>query len=372
MSAVVLAAGGTGGHVFPAAALAEALLARGRRLALITDARGDSYRTAAFGVAAIESHPIRSATLVPAKPLATIKGLYDVVAGTLASRGLLKRLKACMVVGFGGYPSLPPMLAALATGLPTIIHEQNAVLGRVNRMLAPHVTRLALSLGGTRRLGRRAAARSTTTGNPVREAIRAVREIPYRAPEAGGRVRLLVLGGSQGAAIFSAIVPQALSQLAIDVRTRLAVVQQCRPEDVTRVGGLYEGAAIAADLAPFMADLPDRLAEAHLVVARAGASTVAELAVAGRPAVLVPIATATDAHQAGNAASLVDAGGAWLMTEAEFTADALKAHVERVIAAPDLLAAAAAAARTAGRPDAAERLADLVERLLAGAGETAP
>ena len=276
------------------------------------------------------------------------------------------------MVGFGGYPALPPMLAALAAGLPTIIHEQNAVLGRVNRLLAPHVTRLALSLAGTRRLGRTAQAKSTITGNPVRETIRAVSDIPYRGPEAGGPIRLLVLGGSQGAAIFSAVVPEALSGLASDVRPRLAVVQQCQPHDVDRVRALYEEAAISAELAPFMVDLADRLAEAHLVVARAGASTVAELAGAGRPAGLVPLAGATDAHQAANAASLVDVGGAWLMTQAEFTPDALKAHVERVLATPDLLAGAAAAARTTGRPDAAERLADLVARLLAGVAETAP
>ena len=361
MSAVVLAAGGTGGHVFPAAALAEALLARGRRPALITDARGDSYRTAAFGADAVEAHPIRAATFAPARPLATIRGLYDVIAGTLASRGLLKRLKARVVVGFGGYPSLPPMLAALAAGLPTIIHEQNAVLGGVNRLLAPHVTRMALSLAGTRRLGRTAQARSTITGNPVREAIRAVRHIPYRGPEAGGPFRLLVLGGSQGAAIFAAVVPKALSELASDMRTRLAVIQQCRPERprisvrdaFMRRHRRFERRRSKA--VP-VNDMPEQSGpQAHLVdqpgpAPRPWPSSRS----AGRPAIFASLwPVATDDHQtAQRGEAMADAGGGWVIPERpSFDArpSLKRPMIEALFQHPDTLATAARCALDMGR-----------------------
>ena len=362
---IVLAAGGTGGHVFPAHALAGELLARGRRLALITDSRGAAWAPADTGAAqgAIETHAVRAGTLALSRPLGSLKGLFDIAAGTLAARRLLARLQAGVAVGFGGYPSLPTLLAALWAGIPTVIHEQNAVLGRVNRLLAPHVSRIALSLAHTRGLERARDTETALTGNPVRAEIAAIAASLYRPPAAERTLRLLVIGGSQGARIFSRVVPPALAALDGDLRARLDVAQQCRPEDMAGVRAHYGRAAIRAELAPFFADLPARLADAHLVIARAGAATVAELATAGRPAILVPFAAAFDDHQRANARTLADRGGAWLIGEADFTASALATRLEALAADPTALASAAEQARNAATPDAARHLADLVEGL---------
>ncbi len=363
---IVLAAGGTGGHVFAAQSLAGELMARGRSLALLTDRRGAGYGGA---LSRIATYPVHAGTLGGRSLGGKVVGLAEVAMGFWQARRLLARLGPLAVAGFGGYPSLPTLLAARAAGLPTLIHEQNAVLGRVNRLLAPRATLIATSYPETERLRPQDRAKVTLTGNPVRARIVELRDVPYSAPSDGGSIELLILGGSQGAAILSQVVPAALARLPEGLRARLRVSQQCRAEDIDMVRTLYAAAAIEADLSTFFHDIPSRLATAQLVIARAGASTVSELAVAGRPAVLVPYGAATDRHQSRNARTLAEAGGAWTMEEDELGAETLAARLTDLFEEPERLAAAAVAAREAGRPEAAVRLADLVERLALGDGD---
>jgi UDP-N-acetylglucosamine--N-acetylmuramyl-(pentapeptide) pyrophosphoryl-undecaprenol N-acetylglucosamine transferase len=355
---IVLAAGGTGGHVFPAEALAQVLAARGCRLALITDRRGTSYRGA---LAQIETHhlPVSSISGSVARRL---RGAIDMAWSVYKARTLLSRLKPNAVVGFGGYPSLPTVFASLQRGIPTALHEQNAVLGRVNRLIAGRVTAIATSFDHVTHLPEGAATRVTVTGNPVRPGVLAVRHDAYEAT-VRGKLRVLVTGGSQGAQIFSRVVPAAVAALPADQRARLEIVQQCRPEDIDAARAAYRNAGVAAELETFFDDLPARLAHAGLVICRAGASTVAELTVVGRPAILVPYPHATDDHQSVNAAALTDAGAGWLMRQPEFTPEALTARLSELLADPAPLERAATAALALGRPDAAERLANLVTLL---------
>jgi UDP-N-acetylglucosamine--N-acetylmuramyl-(pentapeptide) pyrophosphoryl-undecaprenol N-acetylglucosamine transferase len=361
---VVIAAGGTGGHLFPAEALAAELVARGERIALMTDARSSAYDSPAFGNA--ERFVLKGSGLAGRGAKAAMKGALALAAGTLEARRILTRLDAAAVVGFGGYPSVPPILAARM--LPrsrrpvTVLHEQNAVLGRANRMLAPRADLLVLSAADTARIP--GAARVQVAGNPVRPALAALAGEDYAAPAEDGAIRLLVLGGSLGARIFADVVPGAVTALPEALRARLVVTQQTRAEDLPRVEGAYRAAGVPADLSPFFGDIATRLAMAHIVIARAGASTVAELACAGRPSILVPLPHAIDDHQTANARSLASVGAAWLMPQPAFTADALARHLDAVFSNPPVLARAAAAAAKEAHPEAARRLADLVQSLM--------
>ena len=361
-SLIALAAGGTGGHVFPAQALAEALIARGHRLALLTDSRGGRYGGA---LAEIEHHAISSASPSTGGVIGKLSAIFRLIAGTREARRLLRSLQPGAVVGFGGYASVPPLFAATRLRIPTMIHEQNAVLGRANRLLAARVDRIATSFPETQRVRAGAVAHVACTGNPVRPAIAALGARSYEAPTESGRFRILIVGGSQGAQALSRVVPEALAHLPDAARTRLNVVQQCRPEDLEAVRAAYRSASIQAECDRFFDDMADRLAAAHLVIARSGASTVAELAAAGRPAILVPYPHAMDDHQSANAHALERAGAAWLMPQASFTADALRLRLEALMAEPRVLAEAAQAARRFAKPDASGALATLVESLMA-------
>ncbi len=356
---IVLAAGGTGGHVFPAEALAVALTQRGYRLAFVTDRRGAAYGGVLGG---LETHRL-PVSQVGGGPVQRLRGSIDLLRSLWRARILLRRIAPQAVIGFGGYPSLPTVLAATRARVPTAIHEQNAVLGRANRLLAARVDAIALSFSEVRRLRPADAGRTIVTGNPVRAAVIALRDRAYVAPHPGEPLRLMVTGGSQGASVFGAVVPAALATLGESTRARIEIAQQCRHEDIESVRAAYRAAGIAAELSTFFTDVPERLARAHLVICRAGASTTAELAVAGRPAIFVPYPHAKDDHQTANAASIVAAGGGWLMAQSEFTPESLSARLAGMIESPALLARTAAAAKAAGRPDAAERLADLVARL---------
>ncbi len=362
---IVLTAGGTGGHVFPAEALARVLAARSYRLALVTDRRGTSYQGA---LAQIETHRLPVTTLA-GTIVQRLRGGLDLALSTMRARSLLRRLRPAAVVGFGGYPSLPAMFAAAQLGIPSALHEQNAVLGRANRLLARRVSAIATSFPQVTFVPEAVRSRVTLTGNPVRPTVIGLRRDGYEALAPDGRLRLLVTGGSQGARVFSEVVPAAVAALPADQRARLAIVQQCRPEDIESVRSAYRAAGVAAELATFFEDLPARLAQASLVICRAGASTVAELTGIGRPAVLVPYPYATDDHQRANAAALTAAGAGWLIANQEFTASALTTRLAGVLADPAPLAAAAAASRALGRPDAAERLADVVVRLAPANGQ---
>ena len=359
---VVLAAGGTGGHLFPAAAVARELVRRDYPVALATDRRGEKFET---GVDGVRAHRIRSAGS-GGGPLARIGAAFAIGAGVIQAWRLLGRLRPAGVIGFGGYPSVPTMLAAVARGLPSLIHEQNAVLGRANRLVMRRVSAVATSFEATAGFGDVGRPGAVTTGNPVRPAFSEARMLAY--PEnADGEIRMLVLGGSQGARVFSDVVPAALSRLPAAVRSRFRVVQQCRPEDIGEVRRAYRQGGVDAELARFFTDVAARMAAAHLVVARSGASTVAELAEVGRPAILVPYPHATDDHQTANARAMEQAGGAWLIPGTAFTAEALAARLEKFVLRPELLTAAAAAMRRAGGCDAAAALVNRFEQLLEAA-----
>ena len=362
---VILAAGGTGGHLFPAEALAGELTARGRSVILVTDSRGDAHTASVDSpLGRVERHVVRAGTVSGQSMMGRIKGIIELVAGYWQAKTLLNRLQPAVVVGFGGYPSLPTMMAASARKIPSVLHEQNAVLGRVNRLLAPRVQAIAVAFADTARLEPGDFAKVKVVGNPVRAAVRAVRGKPFPEPESGGAFNILVLGGSQGATVLSDVVPAALAQLPEDLKTRLHVTQQCRAEDLERVKKIYEEAGLQTDLATFFDDVPARLAETHLIVSRAGASTVSEAAVAGRPALLVPYPFATDDHQTGNAKAFVEPGGGWMAPQPEFTTDFVATTIIDLMAHPDKLSEAAAKAQTVGRADSAPRLADLVESLM--------
>ena len=352
----VLAAGGTGGHLFPAQALAAQLVQRGASVRLATDRRADGF---AVQLAGVETCLV-SAGRLGGGPVQSACGIAGMTLGLFQARALLRRLAPAAVVGFGGYPSVPTMLAATQLGLPTVIHEQNAVLGRANRFLAPRVRRIAAGFADTAGLRPADRARVVHTGNPVRPAFREIGNTAYRPPEPGGPIELVILGGSQGARIFADIAPAALAALPAGLRSALRVSQQARPEDCDRVAALLHEAGIAAEISSFFTDVPERLGRAHLAICRAGASTVAELAAAGRPALLVPYPHATDDHQTANARSFADAGAGWVVPQEEFTAAALTGLLVDRLASGAALAAAAAAARRFAADDAAERLAALV------------
>ena len=356
---VVIAAGGTGGHLFPAEALAAELVARGRRVALMTDARSRALDSPVF--AGRERFVLPGAGIAGRGTARAARAIVALAAGTVRARSILAGLDAAAVVGFGGYPSVAPVLGArlLRHGPPVLLHEQNAVLGRANRFLARGAACLALSFRETTRVP--PGVTTKVTGNPVRPAIAALAGAPYLPPDAAGPVRLLVLGGSLGARVLAEVVPGALIALPPALRALLSVVQQCRAEDLERVRTAYAGAGIDAELAPFFADVAARLAAAHLVISRAGASSVAELAVAGRPAILVPLPGAIDDHQSANANALVRAGGAEAIAQPGFTPAHLAERLAGWLGDPARLAAAAAAAGGIARADAAARLADLVE-----------
>jgi UDP-N-acetylglucosamine--N-acetylmuramyl-(pentapeptide) pyrophosphoryl-undecaprenol N-acetylglucosamine transferase len=357
---VVIAAGGTGGHFFPAEALAFALAGRGMRPVLMTDGRSAGRTSEAF--AEDDRHVLPGAGIAGRGIFKGITAVGALAAGTLAARRLLHTLSPGAIVGFGGYPCVPPIVAARLgrMGIPVILHEQNAVLGRANRGLAGMATMLALSTEGTTRLP--AGARSMIVGNPVRPAIAALADFPYVPPLSGGPINLLVTGGSLGARVLSDVVPQALIALPEPLRARLRVVQQARQEDAARVAASYAAAGITAEVAPFFTDMAARLSAAHLVIARAGASTTAELAVVGRPAILVPLPTAIDDHQTANAAILASVGAAWAIPQQHFTQAALTAELSVLLADPARLATAATAARACAKPHAVDALADLVEQ----------
>jgi UDP-N-acetylglucosamine--N-acetylmuramyl-(pentapeptide) pyrophosphoryl-undecaprenol N-acetylglucosamine transferase len=354
---VLLAAGGTGGHLFPAESLAVALERRGVTVDLATDHRAERYGRS---FPARQIHIIASDTVRARNPIALARTALTLGRGLLRALIVLRQIRPAAVVGFGGYPTLPPVGAATLLKIPTIIHEQNAVMGRANRQLAPRVTAIATSFAGVLDTIPALSAKAVRTGNPVRPAAIAASATPFVAPEADGLVRLLVFGGSQGARIMSDVVPAAIERLEPALRVRLLLAQQARDEDLARVREAYARLSIAAEVAPFFPDLPQRIAAAHVVVARSGASTVAELAVIGRPSILVPLPGALDQDQFANAGVLDAAGGAIRIRQDDFTPERLAAEIATLVSSPGRLVEMAHAARSQGVPDAADRLAELV------------
>jgi UDP-N-acetylglucosamine--N-acetylmuramyl-(pentapeptide) pyrophosphoryl-undecaprenol N-acetylglucosamine transferase len=357
---ILLAAGGTGGHLFPAEALGVELIKRGYRVRLVTDDRALRY-SGLFTRDMIDVVP--SETARGRNPLQLAYAALTLAAGTLNAFGLIRRQRPAAVIGFGGYPTLPPLIAARLSGVPGLIHDANAVLGRANRFLSRHVRAIATSLPGVLDRDPALSAKTTTVGTPMRPAVLAAAATSYIAPEVTGPFRLLVVGGSQGARVMSDIVPSAVERLEPSLWGRLILTQQVRDEDLARVRAVYDRLKIKAELAPFFADLPARLASNHLVISRSGAGTVAELAAIGRPSILVPLPGSIDQDQFANAGVLSQAGGALRIAQTDFTPARLATEVSALAAEPARLAAMASAARGAGRLDAAERLADLVAKV---------
>ncbi|MCO6363991.1 UDP-N-acetylglucosamine--N-acetylmuramyl-(pentapeptide) pyrophosphoryl-undecaprenol N-acetylglucosamine transferase [Paracoccus sp. 08] len=353
----LIAAGGTGGHMFPAQALAELLLAQGWRVKLSTDDRGARY--AGGFPEAVERQVVKSATTARGGLSGKLAAPFKIAAGVLAARRAFRRDRPSVVIGFGGYPTIPALSAAHLMGLPRMIHEQNGVMGRVNRMFAARVHRVAC---GTWPTILPQGISGQHVGNPVRGAVLDRAASPYVAP-GDGALNLLVIGGSQGARVLSQVVPAAIAALPPDLRTRLQVSHQARPEDADQVTAAYAAAGIAAEVQPFFTDVPDRIAAAHLVISRSGASSLADITVIGRPAILIPFAAATGDHQTANAQALADAGAAHVHPESVLDADSLTRDIRAILTDPAQATAMAQAALTLARPDAARRLYDLVEEI---------
>jgi len=361
MSKIVLMAGGTAGHLFPAMALAQELGRRGHDIYLMTDERVGAYGS----FPARQTFVVPSATPSIRNPVKLALAALKICWGTIVAWRQLGGIRADAAVGFGGYPTVPPFLAARLRGIPGVVHDSNAVLGRANLLLARYANALATSFAKTLRADP-FAAKTALTGNPVRDGVIAVAGTPYPPLGPSDTLRLLITGGSQGARVFGQVVPPALAVLPADLRSRLRVVQQCRAEDIDRVTQIYREARIDVELQPFFTDLPDRIAQSHLVICRSGASTTAELCVIGRPAILVPLPGAIDADQKNNALVLERAGGGWIVEQPNFTASALAEQLKTLLFAPESLVMAAAAAKSLGKPDAVALLADLAENLAAG------
>jgi UDP-N-acetylglucosamine--N-acetylmuramyl-(pentapeptide) pyrophosphoryl-undecaprenol N-acetylglucosamine transferase len=358
----VLAAGGTGGHMVPAHALASELTARGHGVLVITDERGAKI-PGLFDKLPIHVLP---AGRVSGNPIQLLKATRAVLAGRWEAKTIYREHRPDAVVGFGGYPAFPALLAAGAKQIPTVLHEQNAVLGRVNRLLAKGATAIATAFSDVERLKARDRAKVVLVGNPVREAIVRIGEMPFPQFDDTAPLKILVTGGSQGATILGEVVPDGLAMLEPSLRRRLQVVQQCRPEDIDEIRARYADLGIPAEVMTYILDMPEKLADAHLVIARSGASTIAELTAAGRPAILVPFAAATDDHQTANAREMVQAGGARSIAQDQFTPETLARQVEAIAGDPSAFANAAARSLSVGRPNAASDLADLVEQVGGG------
>lgn len=352
----VLAAGGTGGHMMPAYALGQELLDRGHHVALITDDRG----------AKIPGKPEKmDMHILPAGRMGgirgTLSGLRAIWQGRSMASQLYKSYEPTVVIGFGGYPALPSLLAAFKHGIATIIHEQNAVLGRVNRLTAGKVKAIATAYPNIQRLKPKYQSKTHLVGNPVREEVLKIRDADYPMLTEDSILRILVTGGSQGANILSNIVPDGMAMLPINLRSRLQIIQQCREEDIEAVRDKYAHNDIPAELATYMPDLPEKLALSHLVIGRAGASTIAELTAAGRPAILIPLPSAMDDHQSYNVSEMVASGGARSIHQKAFNAKELAKQIQKMALKPSTLQNAAQKAKSCGRPDAVIDLADLVE-----------
>ena len=359
MSVIVLSAGGSGGHLFPAQALAGELQRRGKTVVVMTDARFKNYATA-FPNVTIETVP--SAAFSDRSVLGLLASPFEIAAGLAMSLIKLARIKPAAVIGFGGYPSVPVMVAAIVTRIPTAILTPDALLGRANRLVMNNVKLIAANFPLVRFLPTD-MSKVVYTGNPMRPEVIALANAPYDAPKAGGPLKLLVFGGSQGAHVFSELVPAALKLLPEASRIRIQIVQQCRPEDIDAAKAAYAALGVTAELAPFFGDLPTRMAAAHLVIARSGAGTVSELALIGRPAILVPLPHALDDNQTPNADALANAGGGWRVRQAELTPQRLAVMLAAILAAPEDLAKHAAAAHSIAKLDGTARFADAVEKI---------
>lgn len=358
---IVLAAGGTSGHMFPAEALAAALIDRGCRVDLITDQRGQGFGNRLPDVTV---HFVAAGGVAGKGLVSKVKNLGRLALGYLQCRKLIKQLDPAVTVGFGGYPSVPPLLTAQQREGRTVLHEQNAVAGRANRFLMKRANKVALSFDKVRFFEGLSSEKIVVTGNPVRPAISALANQPYRAPRGFEPINLLIFGGSLGARSFSRYIPAGVALISPELRRRLKIVQQCRADDLADVAAAYKAIGLEVELKTFFDDMPQRLAVAHLVVARAGASTITELTAAGRPSLIIPLPHSIDDHQLANGRALEGPGAGWVLTEPAMSPASIAERLTTILSHPDRLDLAAAAAKKLGRREAAERLADVVMNLI--------
>jgi len=359
----MICAGGTGGHMFPALSLAHDLISRECEVVMVTDTRAVHYTEGADDK--LKVHVITSSTL-PSGLFGKLKGLVSLARGYIQSRSLIKKYKPSIAVGFGGYPSLPPMVAAQRANMLTIIHEANAILGKANAYLAPKADRIALSLPNLSSLEEADSVRAIVTGNPVRADIAALFAHPYNAPDTDEQFNITIMGGSLGAKVMADNVPQALALLPEDLKVRLNITQQCHDEDIAKAQDIYMQAGITATLQPFLNDMPDILKNTHLIIARSGASTVSEIAIAGIPAIYIPYPHHADQQQKINAESISKSGGAWVIEEILLNPESLVAQIKPLMRSPEDLFAAAEAARSCAKPEATRKLGNLVIALIKG------
>ena len=359
---ILISAGGTGGHMFPAESLARDLIGRGYRVALATDVRGKKYEPFADGI------PVYVLKSGASKPgfFSKFKTVFSLGIGVLQARKLIDKLKPEVVVGFGGYPSFPAVQAAQKKHIPTVIHESNAVLGKANHYLAPKADRIAIAWPKIEGMKESDSVRTVVTGNPVRPDIAALYNKPYPSLDQDGVLRIFVMGGSQGANVFGEVIPAMVDNLSDAHKQRLEIVQQCREENIETVRKAYQEAGVKAELHTFINNVSEQLEKCHLFIGRSGASTVSEVVTAGRPAIFVPYPYHKDQQQKRNADAVFDAGGAWVMTQDGFTVEALLARVENFLQSPEALFNAAENARTCGKPDAARKLGNVVTALASG------
>ena len=355
---ILLSAGGTGGHLYPAEALAQELLRRGHRVVIVTDKRGHAFKSLGDKV---DIHVVSAATM-SGGVVNKLRAVTRMGTGVVQAQRLLSKVKPDVVIGFGGYPSVPAVLAAQLTGVPTLLHEQNAVLGKANALLAGKARVIATGLPGTKGMKDKDAQKIVTTGNPVRDAIVGVRDAAY--PQDDSRLNILITGGSQAAKVFSEIVPEAVALLPQDLRARLDIVQQCREDMIEVTQKAYAKTGVKAEVKAFFSDMAERLKACQLFIGRSGASTVAEVAAVGRPAIFVPYPGHADMQQLHNANVIATRGGGWVMLQQDFTAAALAQKLTDLMTTPAQLASAAAASKACGESHAAQKLADVVEKTL--------
>jgi len=356
---IILASGGTGGHMVPAEALADELTARGHEVSLITDLRGDAYRNI---MPNIDRMVLRATSHMRGGLFGKIGAGFSIIKSYFKVRKRYKALKPCLIVGFGGYPSMPAIMAARSKGVPYILHDQNAILGRVNRWTAEDAVAVALTEAETQRVPE--GVKTVVTGNPVRTAIQNIAGQAYMAPEENGPIHLFILGGSQGAHILSKIVPSAISALPEELKNRLRIVHQARPDDIDTVAAKYKASGIVAEVKSYFDDVASILVKTHLVISRSGASTLAELKATGTPAILIPLAIAADGHQLANAKPLKESGAALIFEEHEFAPGQLTATLNSLLTDRTKMEAMAKAMGEHSELDAAKKLADLAEQAM--------
>lgn len=359
---ILLCAGGTGGHAFPARALAEKLMSKGLRVAIATDQRAMKYFD---DLQDAHKFMIKSGGYISGIT-AKFKAARDVVAGLIQSFKLIKSLAPSVVIGFGGYPTVPPVLMAQFMGIPTILHEQNAILGLANKILAPRARKIALSVAATQGIAQKWIGKAVWTGNPVRQAIIESAKKPYLLPDlsTGEKFQIMVVAGSQGAKIFSDVVPRAIVALPLELRQKLRVLQQARPQDCDQVREIYRNSEIDVTTQPFFNNMAECLTHTHLLVARSGASTTAELTCTGRPAIYIPFPWHKDQQQLRNAEHIAQVGGAVVAEERSLTPELLTREIEQLLTHPQRLSDMAKSAKTLGMIDAVERLSDIICPLL--------